>query len=151
MLEDLHGRFTASRNREHMRLFPIGDNLLAQLFLVQADLSENQRERLISSMTLTGTRIDTYQDEAVKAQVFELFCATRTGLADPRLRTNAHGQHRGFRNSRTTGGRSFAILDSGDYDGQFGHWVQDEDTLEAAIAACRQRPKKRKRPKTRTL
>ena len=34
-----------------MRLFPIGDNLMAQLFLVQADLSENQRERLISSMT----------------------------------------------------------------------------------------------------
>ena len=32
---------------------------MAQLFLVQADLSENQRERLISSMTLTGTRIDT--------------------------------------------------------------------------------------------
>ena len=73
VLEYLYGRFTARRTREHMRLFPIGDNLLAQLFLVQADLSENQRERLISSMTLTGTRIDTYQYEAVKAQVFAAF------------------------------------------------------------------------------
>ena len=135
VLEHLYGRFTARRTREHMRLFPIGDNLLAQLFLVQADLSENQRERLISSMTLTGTRIDTYQYEAVKAQVFELFCTTRTGLADPRLRTSVHGQHRGFRNSRNTGGRSFAILDSGDYDGQFGYWVQDEDTFEEGFIA----------------
>ena len=56
VLQDLHARFTGRRNRERARLFPIGDNLLAQLFLVQADLSENQRERLISSMTLTGTR-----------------------------------------------------------------------------------------------
>ena len=135
VLEYLYSRFTARRTREHMRLFPIGDNLLAQLFLVQADLSENQRERLISSMTLTGTRIDTYQYEAVKAQVFELFCTTRTGLADPRLRTSVHGQHRGFRNSRNTGGRSFAILDSGDYDGQFGYWVQDEDTFEEGFIA----------------
>ena len=47
---DLRSRFTARRNCEHARLFPIGDNLLAQLFLVQSDLSENQRERLISSI-----------------------------------------------------------------------------------------------------
>ena len=86
-------------------------------------------------MTLTGTRIDTYQYEAVKAQVFELFCTTRTGLADPRLRTSVHVQHRGFRNSRNTGGRSFAILDTGDYDGQFGYWVQDEDTFEEGFIA----------------
>ena len=135
VLEDLHARFTSRRNREHARLFPIEDNLLAQLFLVQADLSENQRERLISSMTLTGTRIDTYQYEQVKAQVFELFCTTRTGLADPRLRTSVQGQHRGFRSNRTTGGRSFAILDHGDFDGQFGYWVQDEDTLEEGFIA----------------
>ena len=134
-LEDLHSRFTARRFRDHARLFPIGDNLLAQLFLVQADLSENHRERLISSMTLTGTRIDSYQYETVKSQVFELFCTTKTGLADPRLRTSVQGQHRGYRNSRNTGGRSFTILDSGDYDGQFGYWVQDEDTLEEGFIA----------------
>ena len=53
----------------------------------------------------------------------------------PRLRTSVHGQHRGFRNSRNTGGRSFAILDSGDYDGEFGYWVQDEDTFEEGFIA----------------
>ena len=31
-------------------------------------------------MTLTGVRINTYQYEAVKSQVFELFCATKPGL-----------------------------------------------------------------------
>ena len=86
-------------------------------------------------MTLTGTRIDSYQYELVKSQVFELFCTTKTGLADPRLRNSVQGQHRGYRNSRNTGGRSFAILDSGDYDGQFGYWVQDEDTLEEGFIA----------------
>ena len=86
-------------------------------------------------MTLTGTRIDNYQHETVKSQVFELFCTTKTGLADPRLRNSVRGQHRGYRNSRNTGGRSFAILDSGDYDGQFGYWAQDEDTLEEGFIA----------------
>ena len=74
----------------------------------------------------------------VKSQVFELFCATKTGLADPRLRNSVQGQHRGYRNSRlsrNSGGHSFAILDSGDYDGQFGYWVQDEDTLEEGFLA----------------
>ena len=92
-----------------------------------------KRERLISSMTLTGVRIDTYQCEAVKLQVFELFCVAKTGLADPRLRTSRQGHGR-FRNS-TSGGRSFAVLDSGDYDGQFGYWVQDEETLEECFIA----------------
>ena len=56
-------------------------------------------------------------------------------MADPRLRTSIQGQRRGFRSNRTTGGRSFAILDSGDFDGQFGYWVQDEDTLEERFIA----------------
>ena len=30
--------------RKTTRLFPVGDNLMVQLFLVQANLSENQRE-----------------------------------------------------------------------------------------------------------
>ena len=54
---------------------------------------------------------------------------------DPRLRNSVQGQRRGYRNSRTTGGRSFAILDAGDCDGQFGYWVQDEDTLEEGFIA----------------
>ena len=60
-------------------------------------------------MTLTVVRIDTYQYEAVKFQV-NSSAPLETGLAD-----------RQYRNSRTNGGRSFAILDTADYDAQFGY------------------------------
>ena len=42
-LEDFHARFTSRREKNHTAV-PVGDNLMVQLFLVQANLSENQRE-----------------------------------------------------------------------------------------------------------
>ena len=42
------------RKRRHQQSFPINDNLFALMFTVQADLSEQQRERLTSHMTLRG-------------------------------------------------------------------------------------------------
>ena len=37
--------------------FPLNDNVMALLFLVSADLNEQQRERLISTLTLQGITI----------------------------------------------------------------------------------------------
>ena len=45
-------------------------------------------------MTLQGLRIDSYAAETAKSQMLELFCDTKTGIADPRLRTSAQGYRR---------------------------------------------------------
>ena len=44
--------------RERQRAsFPLGDNLVSLIFLVQADLNESQRERFISAMNLRDVYI----------------------------------------------------------------------------------------------
>ena len=54
-------------------------NLLALLFLVQSDLNETQRERLVSALTNQGYRIETYTYPVVRQTMFDQFAATRAG------------------------------------------------------------------------
>eukprot|EP00435_Cladocopium_sp_Y103_P019656 s2649_g4.t1 len=42
----------ANRKRDHMAMFPLSDNLMTLIFLVQADLNEQQRERFVSRMNI---------------------------------------------------------------------------------------------------
>ena len=110
-----------NQRRRHQNAFPLNDHLMTMMFIVAADLSESQRERLVSAMSVRGIQLAAYTFDVI-CQVFrEIFCATRTGIADPNLRPQtSHG----------TKARSFCVLDEGDWDGDFGMWVQDDDTGE---------------------
>ena len=110
-------QWLARRRRRHEQQFPISDNLFALMFTVQADLNEHQRERLTSHMTIRGVNVQNYTFEGLREAFIELFCAPKSGLDNP--------------NYRTTGqGRSFCVFDYGECDGQYGYWVQDEETEE---------------------
>ena len=50
----------------------------------------------------------------VKQLLMELFCTTRTGIADPTIR---HVK-------RST----FLVIDEGEYEGETGYWVAEEET-----------------------
>ena len=105
------------RRRRHETQFPINENLFALMFTVQADLNEYQRERLTSHMTIRGVLVQNYTFEGLREAFIELFCAPKSGIDNP--------------NYRTTGqGRSFCVYDYGECDGQYGYWVQDEETEE---------------------
>ena len=110
-----------NQRRRHQNAFALNDHLMTMMFTVAADLSESQRERLVSTMSVRGIQLAAYTFDVI-CQVFrEIFCATRTGTADPNLRPQtSHG----------TKARSFCVLDEGDWDGDFGMWVQDDDTGE---------------------
>ena len=54
--------------------FPLNDNLIALLFLVQADLNEGQRERFVSSMSLRQIEMPAYTYRNVKQLFLEIFC-----------------------------------------------------------------------------
>ena len=87
------------------------------MFIVQSDLNEQQRERLTSHMTIRGIQVQNYTFEGLREAFIELFCAPRSGIDNP--------------NYRTTGqGRSFYVYEYGECDGQYGYWVQDEETEE---------------------
>ena len=81
--------------------FPFGDNLIAQFFIIQSELS----------------------DEMLKTHYHELFITTRTSIQDPSIRPQ------GGNRSNT-----FFILEQGEYEGEEGFWVEDEDGLEGFMS-----------------
>jgi len=63
----------------HRQQFPLTDNLMSLVFLVQADLNKNQR--FVTSMSLRQIDMAQYTYLQVKQLFMELFCTTRTGIA----------------------------------------------------------------------
>ena len=98
----------------HRQQFPLTDNLMSLVFLVQADLNENQREHFVTSMSLRQIDMAQYTYLQVKQLFMELFCTTRTGIADPTIR---HVK-------RST----FLVIEEGEYEGETGYWVAEEET-----------------------
>ena len=98
----------------HRQQFPLTDNLMSLVFLVQADLNENQRECFVTSVSLRQIDIAQYTYLQVKQLLMELSCTTRTGIADPTIR---HVK-------RST----FLVIDEGEYEGETGYWVAEEET-----------------------
>ena len=73
--------------------FPFRDNLIAQLFIIQSELSDQQRERLTSAMSLRNISLENYSYEMLKTQYHELFITTRTSIQDPSIRPKQHIPH----------------------------------------------------------
>ena len=84
----------------HRQQFPLTDNLMSLVFLVQADLNENQRERFVTSMSLRQIDMAQYTYLQVKQLFMELFCTTRTGIADPTIRHVKRSTFSGHRRGR---------------------------------------------------
>ena len=56
----------------------ISDNLIAHFFIIQSELSDQQRERLISAMSLRNFSLENYTYQMMKTQYHDLFITTRT-------------------------------------------------------------------------
>ena len=107
----------ANRRNQHQNNFPLSDNLMSLIFLVQADLHEQQRERFVSSTNIRQIAMPQHTYLQVKQLFLELFCVSRTGVADS---TIAHRKR-----------SSFFIIEEGETkEGEQGFWVVDEDTGE---------------------
>ena len=69
---------TSGEVTTHGKLFPFSDNLTTLLFIVASDLSEAQRERLTSSLSLKGVSDTAHTFEAVRTVFVELFCTPKS-------------------------------------------------------------------------
>ena len=99
-----------NRRTRHAGQFPLSDNLMSLVFLVQADLNEQQRERFVSSMNIRQIAMPQYTYLRVKQLFLELFAVSRTGVADPNI------THR----KRST----FYVLEEAETkEGEYGFWV----------------------------
>ena len=92
-VRNIREQIATDRRENQGNNFPLKDNLISLIFLVQADLNEGQRERVISAMNLRDISIMDYSYEAVKRLFMELFCSTGTSVADPMSRRS---QRRNF-------------------------------------------------------
>ena len=114
-LQEAHDEFV-NVLRAARAQFPLTDNLMSLVFLVQADLDEIQRERFVTSMSLRQIEMNQYTYLQVKQLFMELFCTTRTGIADPTIRHT----------KRST----FLVSEEGECDGEQGYWVVEEETAQ---------------------
>ena len=95
----------------HRDTFPLSDNLMSLIFLVQSELNEQQREICRERVLASGGR---EQLRVLIGLFLDLFCGTATGTADPSI----------HRQKRST----FLVLDEGDLEEESGYWVMDQDT-----------------------
>ena len=83
--QELREQTITNRRTRHAAQFPLSDNLMSLIFLVQADLNEQQRERFVSSMNIRQIAMPQYTYLQVKQLFLELFAVSRTGVADPNI------------------------------------------------------------------
>ena len=57
----------------HKDAFALSDNRIAQFFIIQSELSDQQRERLISPMSLRKSSLENYTYKMMKTQYHDLF------------------------------------------------------------------------------
>ena len=89
--------------------------------VAQAGLTEQQHERMTSTMITQGVYVENYTYQGTRQVFTELFCAPRDSWENPSLRG---GRPRG---------RSFCILEDGEMDGACGCWVEDNDSGEQGL------------------
>ena len=81
------------------------------------------RERLTSAMSLRNISLENYSYEMLKTHYHELFITTRTSIQDPSIRPQG--------GSRSN---TFFIIEQGDYEGEEGFWVEDDEGLEGFMS-----------------
>ena len=79
-------RWNASQLRKHESLFSFSDNLTTLMFIVASDLSEAQRERFTSSLSLRGMNVPAHTFESVRTVFVELFCTSKSSRNGERRR-----------------------------------------------------------------
>ena len=89
------------------------------MFTVVSNLSEAQRERLTSSLSVQGMNVTVCTFEAVRTVFVELFCTPKSSMENSSLHVSGHG---------SSMNRTFIVEDCAEDD--FGQWGTDEVTGE---------------------
>ena len=85
------------------------------LTIVQADLTETQREMLTSHLAIRGIPLQNYTFDLIRTALLELFCAPRSSL-----------DNHSFRPSNQQ--KTFLVQAYGELEGSPGYWAAEEET-----------------------
>ena len=118
-------QYKEHRRQIQRQAFPLGDNLLALIFVSLADLTQDQRNTLTSIMTHRGRTLDQYIIQELCDLFLEMFCTTKTAADNPMMQPSGMAQR-----------RSFLVLEEGELEGTHGYWAEDdEDGAEGVLDA----------------
>ena len=81
-------RWKTPHVNNHESVFSFSDNLTTLMFIVASDLSEAQRERLTSSLSLREMDVRTFEN--VRTVFGDLFCTQKSSMENPSLRVSGH-------------------------------------------------------------
>ena len=109
-------QYQENRRQIQRQAFPLGENLLALIFVSLADLTQDQRNTLTSIMTHRGRTLDQYNIQELRDLFLEMFCTTKTGVDNPMMQPSGMAQR-----------RSFLVLEEGELEGTDDYWTEDEE------------------------
>ena len=109
-------QYQENRRQVQRQAFPLGENLLALIFVSLADLTQDQRNALTSIMTHRGRTLDQYNIQELRDLFLDMFCTTKTAVDNPMMQPSGMAQR-----------RSFLVLDEGELEGTDGYWAEDDE------------------------
>ena len=80
--------YTRMLRDQHRDAVPFNENMLGLIMVIQADLTEPQRERLMSTMTMRNIDTGHFNVNHVRGVFLDLFCTPRNSLENPQLRAS---------------------------------------------------------------
>ena len=83
MLNVSYNEYTRLLREAHRDNFPFNPTMLGLIMVVQADLTEPQRERFMSTMTMRNMDIGDFTVTQVRGILTDLFCTSRNSLENP--------------------------------------------------------------------
>ena len=109
-------QYQENRRQVQRQAFPLGENLLALIFVNLADLTQDQRNTLTSIMTHRGRTLDQYNIQELRDLFLEMFCTTKTAVDNPMMQPSGMAQR-----------RSFLVKEEGELEGTDGYWAEDDE------------------------
>ena len=88
--QETRNRWNVNQVNIHEQIFPFSDNLTTLMFIVASDLSQAQRKRLTSSLSLRRMNVPAYTLEAIRTRFLELFCTPKSSMENPSLRVSGY-------------------------------------------------------------
>ena len=95
-VQAVYDEATRLHKQQHRDLFPLSQNLIALIFISTADLSQDQRQSLTSSMTHGNRSMDQCRVGELRDVFIEMFCTVKTAVDNPMMNPSGSGGRRAY-------------------------------------------------------
>ena len=88
VLNVCYSEYTRMQRDQHRGAFPFNANMCGLTMIIQAELTEPQRERFMSILTMRNLDISDFNVTQVRGVFMDLLCTSRSSMENPQLRAS---------------------------------------------------------------